>query len=343
MATSDLVSSAGSPSEQPGPAGGTATTVGSETAVDSVTAGEPASTGSVSGRDGSGRKSPSGGGGSRTTSIRDSGIGGLFVVCAGIAGLVAAMLSGLSLTTKLSALGIDSAGAVTDYGIPILRAAGEIASVIMIGSLLLAAFLVPPQRNGILDVDGYRAVRTASIAAMFWAAVGLLMVPLQLSQASGRPLSEAMVPSNALQGIDQVEASRAWLAVAIFAIVLAVGCRLILRWGWTPFLFALSVISLLPLAIIGHSSSGGAHDIGVNSLIYHLVGASVWAGGLFAILAHARRKGAHTDVAIRRYSKIAMWCLIVVGISGVVNALIRIRLSDIFTTTYGAMIIGKVV
>lgn len=265
------------------------------------------------------------------------------MVCAGIAGLVAAMLSGLSLTTKLSALGIDSAGAVTDYGIPILRAAGEIASVIMIGSLLLAAFLVPPQRNGILDVDGYRAVRTASIAAMFWAAVGLLMVPLQLSQASGRPLSEAMVPSNALQGIDQVEASRAWLAVAIFAIVLAVGCRLILRWGWTPFLFALSVISLLPLAIIGHSSSGGAHDIGVNSLIYHLVGASVWAGGLFAILAHARRKGAHTDVAIRRYSKIAMWCLIVVGISGVVNALIRIRFSDIFTTTYGAMIIGKVV
>src|SRR5699024_9434486 len=134
----------------------------------------------------------------RSRARRDTSVGALFTVCAGIAALVAAMLSGLSLTAKLSALGIAGAGAVTDYGIPVLRAAGEISAVIAIGSLLLAAFLVPPQRSGILDVDGYRAVRTASVAAIVWAAVGLLMVPLQLSEVSGRPLSESMLPGNAL-------------------------------------------------------------------------------------------------------------------------------------------------
>ena len=51
-----------------------------------------------------------------------------------------------------------------------MRALGEIAAVIAIGSLLLAAFLVPPQKSGVLDVDGYRASRTASAAAIVWAA-----------------------------------------------------------------------------------------------------------------------------------------------------------------------------
>ncbi|GAA4818894.1 cytochrome c oxidase assembly protein [Tomitella cavernea] len=272
---------------------------------------------------------------------RGSSIGGLFVVCAGIAALVAAMLSSLSLTAKLSALGIASAGAVTDYGIPVLRAAGEISAVIAIGSLLLAAFLAPPQRSGILDVDGYRAVRTASVAAIVWAAVALLMIPLQLSEVSGRPLSEAMLPDNALSGIEQVEASRAWLWVAIFAIVLAIGCRLVLRWGWTPPLLALSILTLMPLAITGHSGSGGNHDMATNSLVLHLVAASLWAGGLFAVLAHARRKGARTDVVVRRYSHVATVALVVIAVSGVINALVRVTPSDLFSTTYGWMIVGK--
>lgn len=275
--------------------------------------------------------------------MRDPGIRGMFLVCAGIAALVAAMLSGLSLTQKLSALGIASAGAVTDYGIPVLEAAGQIAAVIAIGSLLLAAFLVPPQRSGVLDVDGYRAVRMASVGASVWAAVGLLMVPLQLSEASSMPLTEAMSPDNALTGLGQVEASRAWLWVAIFAIVLAVGCRLILRWGWTPVLLALSLLTLMPLVIIGHSAAGGNHDVAMNSLFFHMVFAALWAGGLFAVLAHARRKGKFTDVVIRRYSKIATVALIAVGISGVINAVIRVQPSELLTTTYGAMIVGKAV
>src|SRR5699024_771405 len=173
----------------------------------------------------------------------------------------------------------------SDFGMLWLRAGGELSAVIAIGSLLLAAFLVPPQHSGILDVDGYRAVRTASVAAIVWAAVGLLMVPLQLSEVSGRPLSESMLPDNALTGIEQVEASCAWLWVAIFAVLLALGCGLLLRRAGTPALLALAVLTLMPLAITGHSGSGGNHDLATNSLVLHLVAASVWAGGLFAVLA----------------------------------------------------------
>lgn len=51
---------------------------------------------------------------------------------------------------------------LTTAGLPAVRAVAEVGMVLTIGALLLAAFLVPPQRSGYLDVAGYRALRTAS-------------------------------------------------------------------------------------------------------------------------------------------------------------------------------------
>lgn len=267
----------------------------------------------------------------------------LFVVAGLVSAMVAAIVVGLSAAEALVLLGIPDPGPVTTYGLPAVRAAGEIAAVVAIGSFLLAAFFVPPQKSGVLDVDGYRAVRTASYAAMVWAACALVLVPLTLSEASGQPFTEAMKPQNVLNSIDQVELAGAWRWTAIIAVVLALLARFALRWWWTPGLLVIGLGSLMPLALTGHSSSGGAHDIATNSLVLHLVAASLWAGGLFALLAHARRRGAFTDVAARRFSAVAGVCFAVMAVSGIVNALVRLPLSDLFTTTYGQLVVAKTV
>ncbi|MGC0363278.1 putative copper export protein [Rhodococcus sp. 27YEA15] len=267
----------------------------------------------------------------------------IFVVCGLIAGLTAAIVVGFSASQALTLLGIPDPGPITTYGLPAVRAVGEIAAVIAIGSLLLAAFFVPPQQSGVLDVDGYRAVRTASYAAIVWAACSFVMVPLTLSDTSGRPFSEAIKPANLWSGLDQVDIAGAWRWTAIIAVVLAVLARLTLRWWWTPLLLVVAVIGLMPLALTGHSSSGGSHDVATNSLILHLVAASLWAGGLFALLAHARRGGVHTDVAAHRFSTVATICFVVMGVSGIVNAIVRLPLDDLFTTTYGRLIVAKTV
>ncbi len=99
--------------------------------------------------------------------------------------------------------------------------------------------MVPPQKSGVLDIDGYRAVRTASHAAFVWAVSAVILVPLTLSDTSGQPFSEAVKPSNLFSAIGQVETAVAWQWTAIMAVVLAVLCRIALRWSWTPFLLAL--------------------------------------------------------------------------------------------------------
>jgi len=68
---------------------------------------------------------------------------------------------------------------------------------------------------------------------------------------------------------------------------------------------------------------------------------ALWAGGLLALLVHALRGGEHADLAARRFSVVALWCFVAMGVSGVVNALVRVRLEDLFHTTYGWLLIGK--
>ncbi len=267
----------------------------------------------------------------------------LLVLFGILAALVAALVVGLSAAQALVLLGIPDPGALTTYGLPAVRAVSEVATVITIGSLFFAAFLVPPQKSGVLDVGGYRAVRTAGIAAVVWAATAALMVPLTLSDTSGASFAEALRPENLFGALGQVETALAWAWTTVIALITALLIRMAVRWSWVPYLLLLSLVALMPVALTGHSSSGGSHDIATNSLVLHLVAASVWAGGLFALLVHAWRGGDHTDVAARRFSFAAGLAFVVMALTGVINAAVRVSFEDLTTTTYGRLLIAKIV
>lgn len=258
-----------------------------------------------------------------------------------IAAVVAALVVALSAAQALSLLGIPDPGSLTTYGLPAVRALADLSAALTVGSLLFAAFLVPPQSNGLLDVGGYRAVRRASNFALIWACCAALLIPLTVSDTTGQPVSDTLRPDALWRAIDQIELAGAWRTTVVFALIVAVGARLALRWGWTPVLFGASVVTMMPLALTGHSSSGGAHDVATNSLILHLVSAAVWVGGLFALLAHARRGGAHTDLAARRFSVTATIAFVTIGASGVINSWVRVPWDELFTSTYGKLVLAK--
>ncbi|MBN4928127.1 bifunctional copper resistance protein CopD/cytochrome c oxidase assembly protein [Hoyosella rhizosphaerae] len=264
------------------------------------------------------------------------------VVVATIAAMVAAGLAGLSSVQELASFGLPDPGAVTRFGLPAVQAVGMLAGVAAVGAALHAAFLSPPQSNGVVDVGGYRSLRIVSSAAAIYAACAVLMVPLTLSEISGEALRTALRPENLWSSIGLVDNAEAWAWTAVIAAALAISARIVLRWSWTVPLFALSILSLMPIVLTGHSASGGSHDIATNSFFWHIVGASIWAGGLFAVLVHAWCGGTHLNVAVRRYSSIAGVAFAVVGISGVINAMVRIQLDDLLSSTYGLLIVAKV-
>ncbi len=275
--------------------------------------------------------------------VRSSAAWPVLVGVALLAGTVAAGVAAMSLVDALTATGLPNPGPVTTYGLPFVRAAGEIAAVIAVGSFMFAAFLVPPQPNGVLDVSGYRALQTGSVAAGVWAVCAALMVPLTVSDVSGQPVFTILEPVSLWAAADQVNTAGAWRWTAFLAAALTLAARPVLRWGWTPFLFAGALITLLPLGLTGHSAAGGDHDLATNSLLVHLFVAAVWAGGLLALLAHATRTADHADLAARRFSAVAFWCYIAMALSGVINALVRMNVSDLLSTNYGRLVLAKIV
>ena len=129
------------------------------------------------------------------TSVRSSAVWPVLVGVGVLAGAVAAGLAAMSLADALTATGLPDPGPVTTYGLPFVRAAGEIAAVVAVGSFLLAAFLVPPQANGVLDAGGYRALRLGTVASGVWTVCAVLLVPLTVSDVTGQPVGSRLSPS----------------------------------------------------------------------------------------------------------------------------------------------------
>ncbi|MEI6253389.1 MAG: CopD family protein, partial [Mycobacteriaceae bacterium] len=265
----------------------------------------------------------------------------IFVSVALLAGATAAGIAALSLADALTATGLPDPGPATTLGLPFVRACGEIAAAAAVGGLLFAAFFVPPQDNGVLDTGGYRALRLAGVASGIWAVCAALLVPLTISDVSGNPLREHLNPVEIWRVSAAVDTASAWRWTALLALVVTVASRSVLRWSWTPVLFTGALLTLVPLALTGHSAAGGSHDLATNSLLIHLVAGALWSGGLLALLAHGMQNGDHTDLAARRFSAVALWCFIAMLISGIINALVRIAPGELFSTSYGALVVAK--
>lgn len=272
-------------------------------------------------------------------------VAAVVVACGLIAACVAAAVT-VFVPSRNVVTGIPDAGTLTELSLPALKALFDLSGALTVGWLLAAAVLVPPQRSGVFDVGGYRAVRAASLSALVWAAASFALVPVTVSDLVG---AEADNPAAALnpQLVLTVlafpdSAARGFLISGVAALVVGVFARVVLRPGGAVCLLVVAVGGLLPLALSGHASASGNHDVAVDTMIFHLVGISVWIGGLVAFLGVARQRVPHLGVIGRRYSAVALVAFAAVAVSGVGNAWVRLNgVSDLWVYPYGRLLLIK--
>lgn len=280
---------------------------------------------------------------STAESRRHATIGPLVLAGAVCAATIAVLLVVLTQIPWWSPGGLPDAGELTRNGVIVVRVLATTAAAVCVGSLLAAAFLVPAQRSGQLDVDGHAALRTAAVAASAWLVASLAATLFTAAEGIGSPVGELVLSPRKLGvAVDALEQPKAWLVTSLLVLAVTVGCRAALSWRSAVGLFLLAVFALTPVAVTGYSASGGSHDIGTNSLLYHLVAAALWVGGLIAVLAAGYRRSRHLVTAVQRFSRIALVCYLVMAASGVVNVLVRMSLVDLLGTTYGRLVLVKV-
>jgi cytochrome c oxidase assembly factor CtaG/putative copper export protein len=259
----------------------------------------------------------------------------LVIIATPFAALVAVLL-----------LSFSAADATLDVMLgAVVRVCADAGAVLTVGSLLFAAFLSAPQKSGTLAAGGYAALRAAAWSALLWTVAAVASVPFLVGDAVAKSAWSMITdPDLMFDLVGKLEQAKAWLITGGVALFVCVAAFVVLSWGWTAVLFALAVFAVLPVPMTGHSSAGGQHDLASNSLVFHLVGASLWVGGLVALMVFARRVGPGDalKVAATRFSSTALVCWIIMAASGFINAWVRVPVSVVFTTPYGLLVVAKI-
>ncbi len=134
-----------------------------------------------------------------------------------VAACVAVLISTLVPTRGVVA-GIQDSGQFTELTLSAMKALFDLSAALTVGWLLAAVALAPPQKSGLLDVGGYRAMRAASLSASVWMAASIAMAALTTADIAGRPLQQALNADLMIFSIQNYTAVRGYLICAFLAV-----------------------------------------------------------------------------------------------------------------------------
>lgn len=266
--------------------------------------------------------------------------------------IVAGAVLGAFVVSGLIILTGDSLGAEPLPGLPAidpvpgwlstaLRVAGDLAAVATVGCLLGASVLDPGQGRTV-SPHGLKWLGRASIAALLWAITIGVSLPVRLAELLGVGLGE-VGPSGVLGFASDIGQGQALLLSLALSVVVAITARVVLSGAGTYALLLTAIVALLPPVFTGHSASSSGHAAATSSLAVHVVAVTLWAGGLLVLFGAWRMRTPRLTTAARRFSRLAGWCFVAVGLSGVVTAATRLTgPADLVGTAYGRLVLVKV-
>ena len=256
-----------------------------------------------------------------------------------LAAAIAALLAALAIGGGAAPQTLSDPGAVVRYGLPVVQLLVNLAAAMTVGPLVLAAFALSPEHR-----RWDRTLDTAAAAAAVWtlaaAATGLFAFLTVSSPIT--PASPAF-GSQLLYFLTSIPLGQTWLATSIAGALLTVLIIAVRSLTGAALLAAAAVATLIPMALTGHAASApGDHGTAIVALGLHIAGAAVWIGGLVTlVLIGVAERGERLADLVRRYSSLALACFVVVGVSGVVSAAIRLGDWGYLLTPYGALIVVK--
>lgn len=230
-------------------------------------------------------------------------------------------------------------GELVLWGLPIANLLVILSISGLVGSLLLAVFAFSreqPEYVRALDVASASAA-VLTVSAALTAFLNMQAVdpePVTFDSTFGATLANFLT-GNAL--------GQAWLWTTIIGAVATVAFFLVRNQTLVGLLTIGAVLSLIPMALQGHAGDTASHDAATTSIYLHIVFAAIWLGGLLTLLLCRRQlENGRLAIVLSRYSTVALVCFVVVGVSGVVGADVRIGTWENLLTPYGILVLVKV-
>ena len=254
-----------------------------------------------------------------------------------VSGLVVALVAA-SLAGVLAPLVLDDPGPLVRVALPLVRVVSDLSSAVTLGLLILAAFLVPERRNTERRIQ---AARLAAVTGIIWFVSAGLGVLFTFASLAGLSLGDPELGRQFLTFVWSLEVTRVLSISTAVALVVTSGALLARTRSSYAWLSALALAGIVIVALTGHSAGSASHEDAVNSLGVHLIGVTVWVGGLLAIAIMRPRIGDDLGATVARYSVLAGWSYAAVALTGLQQAVIRLGSFSGISSAYGAMILAK--
>ncbi|MFZ9744899.1 MAG: cytochrome c oxidase assembly protein [Aquiluna sp.] len=241
---------------------------------------------------------------------------------------------GLLLGGGAEPLALADPGPAVRWGQPISKLILNMSMAVAIGSLVLSAFAANQEERRKLQP-------VISGAASLWLAAAATYFILTYLNVSGSTISYGPLFSEGLWLFaTEIELGNLLAVNLLFALLLSLSTIAFQGQRMGAVNTAIAFAGLYPLAESGHASSDAGHSLAVNSMLLHLVGVTVWVGGLVALFA-LFSKGERSSVLVARYSTLALLSFVLVASSGLVSGFIRLYQPSDLVSPYGLLLIGK--
>lgn len=255
-----------------------------------------------------------------------------------LAATALAVAAAVALAPRASTLLADP-GVIVRWGLPAAEAVHDLALVVTVGAVVLAALAVPFGTPA-----SVRALRTAAAACAVWTLAALAVLVLTYASVSGTPPTDPAFGSELGSFVTGFEVGQALLATVLVTAVATTVLVAVTGPRGTALATVLVLVGLLPVALLGHSGGAEGHETAVTAMGLHLLGLGVWVGGLVTlVLLRGVLDGPGLATVVSRFSGLALSAVVLVSVSGILNASTRLASPADLGSRYGLLLVAKTV
>lgn len=230
-------------------------------------------------------------------------------------------------------------GTAVRFGLPAVEAVHDLALLLAVGSLVLVLVAVPFSGRA-----SARGLQVATAALATWTVAAIAVLVLTYASVSGTSPASPAFGSELASFVGGFELGQSLVAVVLLTGLAATVAAAATGPRSAALAAVLGLAALLPLALTGHSGGAEGHETAVTALGLHLLGLGVWVGGLLTlVLLRPVLSGQELVAVVRRFSGLALAAVVLVSVSGVLNAATRLGGPGDLGSRYGLLVLAKVV
>ncbi|MFF0264485.1 CopD family protein [Kribbella sp. NPDC004536] len=232
--------------------------------------------------------------------------------------------------------------------LPLLRLISTLATVGCAGALLAAVVLLRIE-GGPLGVQGRRAVRDASNAALIWAVCAFASSIVTAALLLNTPMRLLRLRIDDALGVPEV---KSLLITAILVLALAVGIRRVQTSSAAGLGVLVAIAAVVPTAVTTYPRNESYVVLAGIALVVHVIAATTWVGGLAGLVRYGRASRSGLPIVMERYGQVAVVSAVAVVLSGLISGAGRLAakgggwssvLDELTGDAYGALLIAKLV